>query len=350
MALKDVIGQEKAVNILLRTIQKGRIPSSYLFAGESGIGKKFTALNLAKALNCLKNKKVTFYQEADHNLNQSVDACDECASCRKIDKGIYPDYLLIEPEGSQIRIDEIRAIDNFLSLKAFEGEKKIVIIDDAETMNQYAANAFLKTLEEPPEESLIMLISSNPDRLPDTIRSRCSRINFLPLSKEACKRVIETAIETGIVKLKTQKADAVKPAEVSAVDILARLSMGKPGIVLSRDLIEERTWFLNYLHRMLNAEKDGWSSREDMEKWFDHILILLRDMAVLKVSRDETNLINTDQKEILNKLSRSVDLNIIIESYSKLNLLKGYFNFNLNRSLTWNYTSTLLKKTMGNNA
>ena len=159
MSFKDVIGQDKAVGILLRTIQRGRVPSSYIFAGESGIGKKLAALNLAKALNCVgKERSPENMGLLDDAASQSggpdseIDACDQCSSCLKIDKGIHPDFLMIAPESGQIRIEEIRAIDEALSLKAFEGRYKVVIVDDADTMNQYAANAFLKTLEEPPEE------------------------------------------------------------------------------------------------------------------------------------------------------------------------------------------------------
>ena len=210
--------------------------------------------------------------------------------------GTHPDFLLISPESDQIRIEEIRAIDDVLSLKAFEGKYKIVIVDDADTMNQYAANAFLKTLEEPPGNSLIILISSNPDRLPDTIRSRCSRINFAPLSLEACEEVIKKVIgEPSAVsgserrgKSANMKGQANQRRHCQRMTLnfrlLIRLSMGRPGDAISGDLIEERAWFIKLLKAMLNAEKDGWASKEDMKKWFDLLLILLRDMAVLKIT------------------------------------------------------------------
>src|SRR4030042_5606194 len=165
MAFRDIVGQDTAINILLRTIQRGRLASSYLFAGESGIGKKFTAINLAKAVNCLKT--VNTHQSnlsfppfskgglegiINSELNQ-FDACDECTSCKKIDTGVHPDFLLISPESGPIRIDEIRAIDDVLSLTAFEGRKKIVIVDDADSMNPYAHTAFLNTLEQPPADT-----------------------------------------------------------------------------------------------------------------------------------------------------------------------------------------------------
>jgi len=330
MALRDIIGQDRAINILIRTIERERIPSSYLFAGESGIGKKFTAINLAKAVNCQKG---------------GTDACDECSSCKKIDAGIHPDFLLISHEDGQIKIEEIRAIDDVLSFKAFESRKKVVIVDEAEAMNPFAANAFLKTLEEPPADSLIILISSNPDRLPDTIKSRCSRINFTPLSHEACKKVIETAgSRQKMRKAEDQKSSGFPVSQTPS--LLVRLSMGRPGTAIERELIEEREWCINLLKGMLAAEKDGWTSKEEMERWFDLALILLRDMAILKITQDETHLVNIDLKDYLHNSSSSIDLKVIIENYQALNTLKGYLNFNLNKSLTWNYTGSLLRKTM----
>jgi DNA polymerase-3 subunit delta' len=373
MALQDVIGQEKAVNILLRTIQRGRVPSSYLFTGEPGIGKKFTAVNLAKALNCLEpvtsnelkvtSKKQTQNSEPNSSLvtrhsSLIFDCCDECSSCRKIDSGVHPDFLLIEPHSGQIRIEEIRAIDNTLSLKPFEGSWKIVIVDEAHMMNSYAANAFLKTLEEPPKESLIILISSNSDRLPDTIRSRCSRINFTPLSHEECRKVIETVMhqKSKVKSLKPftrkQETENSRPAthtshlttDNSRISLLVRLCMGRPGLAISGDLIEERKWFLELLTEMMRAEKDSWTSKEEMERWLNLIALWLRDVAVIQITHDEKNLINIDMKDYIKKFSSSMDLQAIIDNYHQMNTLMGYLNFNLNKALTWNYTGSLLRR------
>jgi DNA polymerase-3 subunit delta' len=372
MALRDVIGQEKAVYILLRTIQRERIPSSYLFAGESGIGKKFTALNLAKALNCQSREQKTEIHSklgtppsppfskgemgVDAESTPSLtlpprgggqrwggDCCDECSSCKKIDSGVHPDFLLISPEGGQIRIEEIRAIDDILSFKPFEGRLKVVIVDDADTMNPYAANAFLKTLEEPPTDSLIILVSSNPDRLPDTIRSRCSRVNFSPLSYEACRKVIETVVSHQPFPPLSPPHRGERSESTRTISTLVRLSMGRPGITTSADLIEERAWFLELLQDMLKAEKDRWTSKEDMERWFDLLLTILRDVAVIKITRDEKNLINLDLNDYVHKFGSPLDLAVIIENYQKLNTLRGYLNFNLNKSLTWNYTGSILR-------
>lgn len=332
MALKDIIGQDKAIGMLLGSIQRQRVATSYLFCGESGIGKKTAAINFAKALNCRETVVSSGLQVSDKNRVQGfnpetrLDACDECESCLKIAAGSHPDFLLLSPEERQIRVEEIRLIEDALSFKPYEGRKKVIIIAEADTMNLSAANAFLKTLEEPPESSIIILISSKPDRLPGTIRSRCSRINFTPLSDESCKNVLKGKI-----------AD-------NEIEIISRLSMGSPGLALSGSLLEEREWFKNIFEGMLNTEKDSWASREEMERWFELSIPLLRDMAVFKATGNEEMLINHDLRGYLVRISKSAELKVIIDIYNKLDMLRRLLMFNLNKSITWNYTASLLRK------
>jgi len=326
MSLAEIIGQEKAIGMLTGILERQRLASSYIFSGEPGIGKKLTALNFAKAINCLKSEATSGPGTPDSGLSTRTDACDMCDSCLKIKAGSHPDLLLISPEDRQIKIDEIRLIDEALSFRPFEGRKKIVIIDDADTMNIAAANAFLKTLEEPPEDSVIILISSRSDRLPATIRSRCSRLNFVTLSLESCKQVLYG-------KVPDKECEA-----------LARLSMGKPGLALSSDLKEEISWFSNLLQGMLNAEKDSWASREEMDIWFEYVLTIMRDAAVYRITGESSQLINADLKEYACKLGKSTDLKVIIDLYKELSFVKGLLMFNLNKSITWNYTASLLRK------
>jgi len=338
MSLGNIIGHDKVVERLCGIISNRRIASSYLFCGEQGIGKKTTAIEFAKALNCQKSviedkgledsrlipQPSDLRPQISHPL--SSDACDECESCMKMDSGVHPDFRLVSPQEKQIRIDEIRGIEETLYYKSVEGRYKIVVVDDAETMNSAAANAFLKTLEEPPADSIIILVSSNPDTLPATIRSRCSRVNFTPLSPEACRKVLEGKIPE------------------DHIDVLSRLSLGRPGIALSADFMEEETWFFDLFRAMLSSEKDGWASREEMEKWFDYMLILLRDLAAVKISGDPSVLLLSDNAKYLKSLSKSVDVKVIIHLFEEITDLKRYLLFNLNKSITWNYTSSLLRK------
>jgi DNA polymerase-3 subunit delta' len=330
MSLKKIIGHEKTISLLLGVMGRRRVASSYLFCGEPGIGKKTVAINFAKALNCQEqegfNLQPSTFLSQPSSLNFAADACDECSSCLKIVAGTHPDFLLISPQERQIRIEEIRMIDDALSFKPFEGRKKTIIVDDAEAMNISAVNAFLKTLEEPPPDSMIILVTAKPDLLPATIRSRCSRINFSPLSSEACRQVLRGKISD------------------NDLELAVRLSMGRPGIALATDFKEERVWFLDLFRSMLNAGKDGWTSREDMERWFEYALVLFRDMAVFSLTGNASILINTDLREYIAGLSKSGDLKVIIYIYQEVARLKGLLMFNLNKSITWNYTASLLRK------
>ena len=333
MALKDIIGQEKAIGILQGILQRRRLASAYLFAGEDGIGKRTAAINFAKAVNCLTTSHA--HIDEPQVVSSTVllaspaaayDACDACPSCHKIDAGTHPDVVTIEPEDRLIRTEEIRAIEESLSFRPFEGRRKVVIVDGADAMNLAAANTFLKTLEEPPANSLIILVTSRPDSLLPTIRSRCSRIIFHPLSLASCRKILEGKV----------------PAE--AIMEAVRLSMGRPGLAVASDLREDRDWFVGLFKAMLRAEKDAWADRKDMEKWFDLALTLMRDLAVLKISGSPARLFNPDLTENLERLGKSVESKGIIELYKELSFIKAMLLFNLNKSLTWNYTASLLRK------
>jgi DNA polymerase-3 subunit delta' len=174
-----ITGQEKALRVLTAQIDSGKVPHAYLFSGPGGVGKRTAALEFAKALECLSDEK----------------PCGTCGPCVKIDKGLHPDVRVMdlawqaalleeEPEKqTQFKIDSIRELQKEISLKPVEGRYRVFIIDPAEKMNQEAANCFLKTLEEPPAGSVIILISTLREGLPKTVVSRCQNIGFRPLSK-----------------------------------------------------------------------------------------------------------------------------------------------------------------------
>ncbi len=154
----------------------GRLPHALLLTGPPGLGKTACAAYLAQVLSC----------EKLDNATQS--SCGSCQSCRLVAAGTHPDIQWVEPaeEGKVITIDQIRVLAQFLHLRPHIGRLKLVIISPAEGMNAHAANSLLKLLEEPPPDSLLFLASSNPARLPATVRSRCQRLAFSrPVRSEA---------------------------------------------------------------------------------------------------------------------------------------------------------------------
>jgi DNA polymerase-3 subunit delta' len=176
MKFSTIEGHEKLIKLLQRAIANNTLAHAYLFSGQEGIGKKKTAFAVAAAVNC---------------LNAGPEGgCGECASCRKVVSLSHPDVHVLVPDGDEIKIDQIRQAQADLALRPFEGPKKVLIVDTAENMNAAASNAFLKTLEEPPGDTLIILVSAMPQSLLSTIRSRCQEIMFHPLPRTMLARAL----------------------------------------------------------------------------------------------------------------------------------------------------------------
>ena len=187
---ENIIGNEKNKNILERTIELNKISHSYIFWGTEGIGKKAIAKEFSKKILCLQ----------DHNNN-----CD-CKSCIEFDSNNNPDFQLLEPNDGKIKIEQIREMQRKVAEKPIISDKKVYVIDNADTMTTEAQNCLLKTLEEPPEYITIILICSNEDNLLSTIKSRCTRMHFEPINDEEVKKYInlefpEQQISENIIKL-----------------------------------------------------------------------------------------------------------------------------------------------------
>jgi len=168
----------RQIEVIRRSIANGHLPPAYLFYGDEGIGKRLVALELARALNCT-------------GRTQDGDACGECRDCRNIGSGCHPNVSVMglevnEKSGrlrQEIVIDQVRAAQEFFSLRAVGDGGKLLIVDGAHQLNEEAANALLKTLEEPPAGSHVVLVTSRPGSLLQTIHSRCRSIGFSPLGE-----------------------------------------------------------------------------------------------------------------------------------------------------------------------
>ncbi|HEX7140005.1 MAG TPA: hypothetical protein VF219_19290 [Vicinamibacterales bacterium] len=175
--LRDIVrrhGHRRIIELLARSASRGALPPSLIFAGPPDSGTRATATALAQLLNCLRTGTST--GPADP---ASSEACGECQACVKIARGVHPDVLVVEPgENGTIRVDQIRDVVDRSAFRPFEGRRRVVIIDGADTMVAPAQNALLKTLEEPPPSSVFVLTTSRPDVLLPTVRSRCIRLTF----------------------------------------------------------------------------------------------------------------------------------------------------------------------------
>jgi DNA polymerase III subunit delta' len=203
MPFSELIAQDRALGSLRAALRRGALHHAYLFGGPEGTGKARAATLLAQAANCEGGEEgAAGYRD---------DPCGTCGPCRKIAKGVHPDVIVLaeervmakagrwEPKGGRapskdIVVDQVRdLVDHRLALKRFEGRRRFVVIDPADAMNPQAQNALLKTLEEPPEDTTLVLVASSPDGLLPTIRSRCLRVPFAPLPDELVVARLEAA-------------------------------------------------------------------------------------------------------------------------------------------------------------
>jgi len=178
MSFEAIRGQEEAVAALRRAAAEGRVPSAWLFLGPHHVGKRTAALALAQALNCRAG---------------GADGCGACPPCRKIAEGVHPDVLTVRPDGQFIRIAQVRAVTDALGLVPAEARRRVVILAQADRMNAEAANALLKTLEEPPANTLLVLCAERTAALPETIVSRCVPVRFRLLDDAAVRDILAAA-------------------------------------------------------------------------------------------------------------------------------------------------------------
>lgn len=189
-------GHQEKIKFLQELFQSSKLPHALLFTGPEGIGKKLVALHLAQMISCEKNVP-----------------CEACHHCQRILQRNHPDFFFIEPEEGIIKVDVIRNLKQRLFLTTLEATLKIAIINDAHTLHLSAANALLKTLEEPPSNTLIILITSSPYKLLRTILSRCQKLTFSPLTSSDMEAVI-------------QSFESNEPVDPELLD----MSAGSPGL------------------------------------------------------------------------------------------------------------------------
>lgn len=232
----QITGQNKIVSLLQRSLEQGSLAHAYLFVGPPHVGKMTLAINLAQAVNC----------------DGAERPCGECVPCRKIASGKHADVQIAgitqqansdEKSKTEISIDQVRAIQHSSNLPPFEGKYRVYIIDGAEQLSIEAANCLLKTLEEPPERVIFILLTINDrDRLPATVVSRCQRLQLFPL---AVAEVVTALVERWGIE--QQKAE-----------LLARLSHGCLGwaVTAASDatVLEQRR---NLITRLLEVVQTG---------------------------------------------------------------------------------------------
>lgn len=318
MPFKDIVGQERVIKILTKSLKEDKVSSSYIFVGSEGTGKKLTAIEFTKTINCL-------------NLNKNLEACEGCQSCNEISNQCSPDLKIIEPTKSSIKIEQIREMRKEIGLKPFKNKKKIYIIDKAEKMTLEASNCLLKTIEEPPYYTIIILVCSKIDPILPTIVSRCQIVNFGLISSYKIKEFLLNKN----INLEKEKAE-----------IISKLAQGSIGSALK--LLSDKEYFirrekaLNCLSAIspgkysddifANVEKVVYE-KDRIEEILEMIKLWYRDILIIKSTGDQKYIVNCDKLEILDEKSQIYSQVILIDILDYLEQIEEYLEKNVNTRL-----------------
>jgi DNA polymerase III subunit delta' len=240
----QLFGQEKAKRMLSRSLAAGRVPHAYIFKGPEGVGKRLFARGVAAAVNCRDKER--------------IGACGVCVSCKKFRSMNHPDFQVVSPEKGVIKIDQIRRLAKELSYPPYESTMRVVVLEDVQTMRREAANSLLKTLEEPPENNLLILTAEASQEILPTLASRCQVVPFSQLSVDDTVTIL---LQQGV--------------EREAALLLARLSEGSPG----KALLFHKTAMIGLWRKTVSFLSD---KAVDADRDVGELLHLAENMASLK--------------------------------------------------------------------
>lgn len=311
MTYAGILGHERQKAILKRAQSSGRLAHAYLFEGPEGIGKRLMALALARSLFCA-----------------TKNGCGECPACRKVDHQNHPDLHIVEADGNTIKIEQIRALQKDLSFRPFEGERKICVIEAAEKMNTSSGNALLKTLEEPSGHALLILLTSRPDAVLPTIRSRCQRLPFSRLPTATIRRALA-------------EADAGNEAHAH---ILATLSDGSFHKALGRDrdlYLERRKTILKAVTALSHGSylplfelaAELAEEKERLSEILDILRAFYRDLLLCQHGWPEDDLVNRDLIEKVRRIAAQESPQTLLRKIEAINSAYFHLERNVNGQL-----------------
>lgn len=315
-SMQSVIGQEKAKQFLSRAFKRG-LSHAYLFRGPAGVGKKTCAYAFATLINCLSP--------------QEEDACGKCLSCLKYSSGNHPDFLEIKPQGSAIKINQIRELKKTLTYPPFEARYRVILVKDIHlTMRRKeATNSILKTLEEPPANTVFILTGDEAGDILPTILSRCQIIPFYPLPYTLVTRVLmeekikkETAAtlsaitEGSLGRARSLHKDELLPLRREIVSKIMGLSPDHPDAVATIFDIAEKT---------ANA-------KENLEELLDLLTIWLRDIMMIQNGLAD-KIMSHDLSHFLPDACRRWNFDVLMDQLSLINKARRQLLHNCNRTL-----------------
>ncbi|MCK5055711.1 MAG: hypothetical protein KAT34_03600 [Candidatus Aminicenantes bacterium] len=314
MPFDDLFGNERIKHILTSYLRNNVMPSSMIFTGPGSTDLLLFAVAFAKAVNC---------------ENCREDFCDACCNCSEIEREIFLDLKILAPDGQQYKKEQITFLieDNYI--KPLKGEKKINILTEAHKMNENSANTFLKVLEEPAQDNIFILLTTNMNALLPTIKSRCQILKFSPQSRAEIKKYL---VKQGY-----------DPEKARLMSYLCQSNLERILMVDFDEFMEKRAKILSALKKLINGVGvedillDLYQKSRSREKFIEYfrqlvnlISLMLRDIMILKIDKSNKNLINIDYRDDLMSLGEYITIDKVLFLIKKMELLLRDIQRNLN--------------------
>ncbi|MBU2055880.1 MAG: DNA polymerase III subunit delta' [Proteobacteria bacterium] len=313
MTFGEIYGHERPIAILKSAMGKNRIAHAYLFYGMEGVGKRTTAAVFAQALNC----------------DAKDPPCDACLSCRKAKRNNHIDIITVRAEGQFIKIGAVKELQEQIKFRPYEGLRRVFILPEADRMNAPAANALLKTLEEPSAGNILLLTTSRPHALPMTILSRCQHFRFTPLSRQEVARFLRE--KEGL--------------DAAAAEVLAASSGGSIGraremnredyLVLRNGILEHlaEDGPADPLKRLAFAGRFG-TEREEVVERLRILRSCYRDALVLRETEEEERLLFRDRAGTIRVIAGRLPGRELLANIAAVEAAISAIERNANKSLT----------------
>lgn len=332
MPFRDLIGHRRLVVLLSESVNRESLPPSLIFSGPAGIGKRLAATATAQALNCVaptlvenmrngrgqqpagasgpsKRPPAKLAGTPEEALQDVMDACGTCPACTRIARGIHPDVLVVEPDDSgSIKIEQVREVIEGAAYRPFEGRRRVVIFDEADSLLTSAQSALLKTLEEPPPSSVFFLVTSRPDMLLPTVRSRCCELRFRSLGPRD--------IAAALVRRGRSDGEAQAVAAVAGGSLGRALAASAGELVEAREVAERtlacaaasddpRQRIEGAKNLLATTGAGGAADRAQLASYLRAMESLLRDVELLAARADVRALANADVQPAIERLARA---------------------------------------------
>jgi len=316
MSFALIQGQDRAIENLKQSLQRDKLHHAYLFSGLEGVGKKKTAVELVKALNC--------------DRSGPDGGCDQCPSCSKIERQIHPDFIHLQPEGANIRIEQIRNLGQQLAYGPVLGRSRLCLLDMASDLNEPAANAFLKTLEEPPPGTLFVLLVRDPGELLPTLVSRCVSIGFNPLP-------------LSMIAEKLEEEKGVSHEEALALSLVSGGSLGRAFQYIKTNFWKKQEEWISQLEgfsqagivQLLAWAKSWLGSREETQENLEIGQWCLRDLIWVRAGLEDKVSLRPHLKERVRALAFSLPDHVWLKRLTLIHQASQYHLQNVNAQLNW---------------